>query len=426
MHAVIFPGHISGSLAAPPSKSMTQRAFAAALLHKGITTVYNAGNSADELASLSIIQELGAKVIEQTNDKIVIKSNGINPISDTIYCGESGLAARLFTPIASTSDRQITITGTGSLLSRPMPAFKDVFTQLGVSVSNFSGCLPITVGGPMKSVSISVDAGAGSQFLSGLLFALSFNAISPVIITVERLSSKPYIDMTLEVLKQFGKTITHDNYTTFIIDPNSFIDVGPVTIYVEGDWSSAANLLVAGAIAGEITVSNLNTLSTQADRAIMDILANAGAMINVDKDMVSVSCGQLAGFDFDATHSPDLFPVLSILAACCNGDSKIAGVHRLFHKESNRAESIAEMLENFNVPYSFEEDVLCIEGRRKLQGTIIDSYNDHRIVMAGTLGGLVANGQVDISRADAVNKSYPQFFNHLSLCGVRVVINDQE
>ena len=424
MLAIVYPGKISGKVAAPPSKSMTQRAYAAALLHRGTTIIHNAGESNDEQAALNMALALGAEIVERTDDRITIKSSGVSPAHDIVNCGESGLAARLFTPIASLSDKELTILGTGSLPSRQMHGFEDALTALGIVISNFSGNLPITVKGSIQPRPISIDAGAGSQFLSGLLFALSYAATEPIVIKVESLSSRPYIDLTLDVLKQFGRVVTHNNYKEFYIDPAQFSHTETVEINIEGDWSGAANLLVAGAIAGSITVSNLNILSRQADRAILDVLRDAGALISTDGNEVSIAATKLTGFDFDATHSPDLFPILSVLASCCMGDSTIIGVHRLFNKESNRAESISELLQSFNVPFSIEDDVLCIEGVQQLQGTIIDSYNDHRIAMAGAIGALCANGPVDISEAGSVNKSYPHFFNHLSLCGVKVEIKD--
>ena len=243
-----------------------------------------------------------------------------------------------------------------------------------------------------------------------------------MVITVSDLTSKPYIDLTLDVLSQFGKHISHNNYKEFRIDPSLFRIIDVVEIRIEADWSSAAALLVAGAIGGSVTIENLRLDSTQSDKVILDVLRSAGAEIIIEERTITVKCAPLRAFEFDATHCPDLFPVLAILAACCNGESTISGVHRLFNKESNRAESISEMLENFAVPFSLEDDSLCITGVRKLQGTVIDAYHDHRIVMAAAVGALRASGPVDILHAGAVNKSYPGFFDDLIACGVRCSI----
>jgi 3-phosphoshikimate 1-carboxyvinyltransferase len=417
MRATIEPGNISGSIAAPPSKSMTQRAYAAALLHNGTTIVHNTGNSKDELAALEVIRQLGATIISRTDSKVAIKSAGVNPIDDHIGCGESGLAARLFTPIAALSDKAISIEGHGSLLNRPMDMFGKVLPALQVQLKNKNVHLPFTVHGPMRATSLTLDASDGSQFLSGLLFALSSCAKEAITIDVTELSSKPYIDMTLEMLEHFGKPISHRDYKEFYIDPARFVHEDVVEVNIEADWSSAAYFLVAGAIAGSVTVRNINIDSAQADKAILSVLQNAGANVLINGNSITVNKAPLKAFEFDATNCPDLFPILSILASCCNGESYIYGVHRLFHKESNRAESISELLQNFDVPYSMEDDAFCITGVRQLQGTVIDAYNDHRIVMAAAIGAPKAGSRVDINGVEAVNKSYPAFFDDLVLCG---------
>ncbi len=419
MQVTVGQGSIKGVVIAPPSKSAAQRAFAGALLHRGRTIISNAGHSDDEQAALNIIQQLGVKIIAQSKETTEIESRGVAPVSDRINCGESGLSARLFTPIAALSDKAVTVEGGGSLLQRPMGGFSDVLPALNVKVSGFSGTLPITVQGPLQAIPIMISAEDSSQFLSGLLFAYCAAAKERVCITVAGLKSKPYIDLTLEVLRHFGWPVTHRDHKEFCIDPTLFSHTDTVTVNVEGDWSSAAGLLVAGAISGEVCISNLSVTSKQADIAILEVLHKAGASLVTAGNAVTVNRSPLRAFEFDATDCPDLFPVLSILAACCNGESYITGVHRLFHKESNRAESITEMLENFAVPFSIEDDALCITGVRKLRGTVIDAYHDHRIVMAAAIGALRANGPVTINEAEAVNKSYPGFFGDLISCGVQ-------
>ncbi len=423
MEVRIEPGNVDGVVSAPPSKSATQRVLAAALLHKGRTIIHNAGHSEDEAAALRIIEQLGANVSVQDDGSIEVVSVGVSPKVGKINCGQSGLAARLFTPIAALSDQEIIIEGTGSLMKRPMSGVGQVLQLLHTSLHDFNGFLPITVKGPLQPESIKVDGRDGSQLVSGLLFAMSAAADKPITIEVDGLKSKPYADLSLEILATFGKPVTHDDHSVFYIDPSFFVRRETIEIDIEPDWSSAAYLLVAGALAGSVCVKNLRHGSTQADRAILDVLRNTGAGITIDEDSICVKKAPLQCFEFDATHCPDLFPILAILAACCKGESYIRGVHRLFHKESNRAESISEMLQDFDVPYSIEDDTLCITGVRKLQGTVINAYNDHRIVMAAAVGALRANGPVDIPGADAADKSYPGFFADLILCGGKCTFN---
>lgn len=418
MKARIEPGPINGTIHIPPSKSITQRAYAAALLFAGTTLIHNAGHSADEEAAMHIIQQLGATITHADNTHTTIASQGIAPISSTINCGESGLAARLFAPIAALHHQPLTITGFGSLTRRPMEGFAETLTGLGVSLPHFTGYLPLTLQGPLKAQDIAVNTSGSSQLLSGLLFALAAVATHPITITVHGLQSKPYIDLTLDVLLQFGRPITHHNYRTFHIDPTLFTYEATRDFTVEGDWSSASCLLVAGAIAGEITIPNLRADSKQADRAIIEVLQQAGANIATNATGITTSRSYLSAFEFDATNCPDLFPALAALASFCNGGSSIRGVHRLFHKESNRVESITEMLWRYGVTFSVENDTLYIEGRERLQYCYIDGYKDHRIVMAAAVCALRAKGTVTISCADAVSKSYPDFFQHLQQCGV--------
>ena len=421
MRTTVMPGNIKGAVAAPSAKSMTQRAFAAALLHTGQTTIYGAGDSEDELAALGAIRQLGATASVLAGGGIHISANGISPLGSEVDCGESGLAARLFTPIAALAAVPLTVTGRGTLLSRPMPGIKEALTALGVTIETNNGYLPLTLMGPITPASISVSGNESSQFVSGLLFALSACAVAPVTLTVTALKSRPYIDLTLDVLNRFGRPIVHTDYREFYIDPSLFTLAQRTDIFIEGDWSGAANLLAAGALAGQVTVINLNNSSQQADKAILQVLRQAGAAMRVEEDTIEVSKAKLSAFEFDATHCPDLFPILDILAAGCKGESYIRGVHRLFHKESNRAESIAEMLQNFDVPYSIEDDALCVEGVDRLQGTVIDAFGDHRIAMAAAVGALRANGPVDILNAASVHKSYPAFFKDLSLCGITCI-----
>jgi len=419
MKATIEPGIISGNISAPPSKSMTQRVYAGALIHKGSTIIHSAGNSEDELAALDIIQQLGAKVIADSGGFIEIESNGVIPVSDTINCGESGLAARLFIPIAALSNTPITITGTGSLLNRPMGLYAGLLPELNVTISNTGGHLPVHIKGPLNPVDIAIDGSDSSQFLSGILFAFCYAQAQPLItIKVHELKSKPYIDMTLDVLKKFGHSVSHNDYTEFYLHSASQeIDDKVIDITIDGDWSSAAFFLVAGAIAGGVVVSGLTDNQLQADSALLAVLKEVGAEVSVTDNIVTVRKDRLFAFEFDATDCPDLFPILAILAACCKGESYIKGVHRLFSKESNRAESISEMLENFGVSFSLEDDSFVITGGRQLRGTVIDSYHDHRIAMAASIGALKANGPVDILGAEAVSKSYPEFFKTLAVCG---------
>lgn len=426
MKVSIQPGAINGHVAIPPSKSHSQRVLAAALLHNGETLVNNLGVSEDELAALGIIKHLGASVTQLTNAaqaQTVIRSVGrIVPLANHISCGESGLATRLFAPIAATSSAPLRLEGHGSLLRRNLIAISQTLAQFGVHVEMHNGHLPCTISGPLRAANTHIDAAGSSQLVSGLLIALAATVDQPVTLQVANVVSTPYIAMTLDVLRSFGRPIEHENFTRFNIDPARFLPQHSVHTTIEADWSSASCLLVAGAIAGSITVDGLSLTSAQADKEVMRALRDAGANIKIEDGKITVSRSRLQAFDFDAAHCPDLFPALAALASFCYGESSISGVHRLFEKESNRVESITEMLWQFGIPFSVMDDTLYITGRDKARYTHMPSYNDHRIVMASAVCALRSRGEVTIHGVEAVNKSYPKFFEDLGSCGMQYII----
>lgn len=423
MQVVISPSQISGMIQAPASKSAMQRACAAALLKGGTTIIRNPGISNDDKAALDIIQQLGAAVVGNS-DHIVIQSNGVNPVNDTIHCGESGLSIRMFTPIAALSNRAITITGEGSLKKRPMDFFGDVFLKLGVQLDTADGKIPLQVRGPLHPKDIIVDGSLSSQYLTGLLFAYAAAGAKNVSIEVTDLASKPYVDLTLSFLKKFGlKLPSHEKYQSFYFDDAATQSPqGTLEYSVEGDWSGGAFLLVAGAIAGSITVKGLDVASTQADRAIIQALMQAGADMSITESEITVRRTPFKAFHFDATDCPDLFPPLVALAAYCSGRSVIEGANRLTHKESNRALTLQQEFGKLGVVVELQGDLMLIDGGGKLKGASVHSHHDHRIAMACAVAALVAEGETTIDVAEAVAKSYPQFWEHLQQLQQQAVV----
>lgn len=417
MQVQIYPSQLSGTLRANASKSAMQRACAAALLKQGVSYIYNPGTSNDDLAALSIIRQLGAVVNEQS-DVLEIISKGIHPVGNTIDCGESGLSIRMFTPIAALHHERITITGCGSLLNRPMDFFDMVLPKLGVQVNTNAGKLPLQVKGPLQPATISIDGSLSSQFLTGLLFAFASTPIAGVTIHVNNLKSKPYIDLTLDILQRFGLTVpVHQSYQHFEFNGSPAPLHEPVQYTVEGDWSGAAFLLVAGALVGPITVTGLDVFSTQADKAILQVLMDCGCRISVQAEAIEIGPAPLQPFYFDATDCPDLFPPLVALAAFCNGRTVIAGTHRLAHKESNRALTLQEEFSKMGIVIELHQDLMIINGGTPIKGAIVHSRHDHRIAMACAVAALNATAPVTIDAADAVNKSYPFFYTHLQSMG---------
>ena len=302
--------------------------------------------------------------------------------------------------------------------------------------------MPLLIKGPLQPTSIEVDGSVSSQFLTGLLmaYAASPNPALPagrpsargasedsvnstVSIKVRNLKSKPYIDLTLDVMKKFGLRVPKNkNYKEFKFSepPLNKLINQPINYTVEGDWSGGAFLLVAGAIAGPITIRGLDLTSTQADKAIMEALVSANAAVAVEAKGIKMHPGRLKGFDFDATDCPDLFPPLVALAAYCNGDTSIKGTHRLIHKESNRVAALMEEFAKMGAEIELVDDTMIIKGGKKLKGSTVFSHHDHRIAMACALAALKAEGETVIEEAQAVNKSYPDFFQHLKKLGAAV------
>lgn len=412
MNVIVAPSTISGELIIPPSKSIAQRVLAASLLHKGVTTIYNFGSSDDEKAALTIIQQLGVRTIIKSNELRII-SEGVVPTTNEIKCGESGLSARLFTPIAATSSLLLTIQAEGSLSKRPMHFFKEILSQLHVEVDDSNGTLPISVQGPLIPKDILIDGSLSSQFLTGLLFAFVCSTSKKVVITVNALASRPYIDLTLEVLKNFGHIIYNEGYERFVINPIPIIN-SEINYTIEADWSSASYWIVAALIAGDISLKGLNENSLQADKAILEVVKKCGGNFEFDGVFLKVNqTEKLRSFEFDASDAPDLFPILSMLASCCEGISRITGLHRLKHKESDREKSIIAMLTSFGVNHKKEKNTLIIKGTRSIKSCIINAFSDHRIAMSAAIGALKADGDVLIKDAECVSKSYPDFFKHL-------------
>jgi 3-phosphoshikimate 1-carboxyvinyltransferase len=424
MKREVYPSILKGSVKAPGSKSIAQRFAAAALLSGGETIIRDYPDSADCQAALEVIQSLGA-VVEKSGNDVFIKGGFPNNTDSKIknpkgeiFCGESGLSSRLFTPLAALYDERISVNGSGSLLTRPFTEFDKVIPALGAECVTNNGLLPIVVKGPLKGGEAKLDGSLSSQFLTGLLMSLPL-AENDTILEVSNLTSKPYVLMTMEVMKLFGVEVKHQNYERFEIRANQKYIAQEVT--VPGDWSGAAFLLVAGALcSGEegIVISNLDRNIAQADNRILEALTLAGVSFVIHKDEVQVFESDIKAFDFDATECPDLVPPLIALAAFANGVSSIRGAKRLIHKESNRAKALQEEFTKANVRVVLRDDELKVYPS-PIRKAILNSHNDHRIAMAASLLGL-AGDKIIVAGADCVAKSFPDYFEKLKELGATI------
>jgi 3-phosphoshikimate 1-carboxyvinyltransferase len=425
MLVTIQPSALTGEILAPASKSSMQRACAAALLRTGETIIHHPGHSNDDKAALGVIRDLGAEVSEQADGslRVVSKGAGHGAAGITVNCGESGLGLRMFAPIIALSSEMIRVKGEGSLLSRPMDFFDEIFPKLGIKVISNKGKLPLEIQGPLQPRDIEIDGSLSSQFLTGLLLAYVAAGAKDVSIRVNNLKSKPYIDLTLQVMDHFGWKVENRNYKEFYFSDKP--GGGMPEYIVEGDWSGGAFLLVAGAIAGPIVVRGLDVRSTQADKAILQALRDSGAPLQIRADdiLVGPPVGlRLKAFHFDATDCPDLFPPLVALAAHAEGTTVIGGVSRLAHKESNRGLTLQEEFGKMGVGIDLVGDKMLIRGGGGVKGGTVHSRHDHRIAMACAVGALKAEGEVTIEDAEAIDKSYPDFYRHLQELGGSIKI----
>lgn len=414
MKKLVKPSAVNGTQMAPASKSMMQRAIAIASLADGTSILRNYTSCNDSDAALKIAENFGADVTVEGTD-VTIKG-GFNPKSNTLNCGEAGLGIRMFTPIASLSKTEMILEGEGSLKTRPITMLEAPLSELGVDIKTNNGYVPITLTGPLKGGAAFVDGSVSSQMLTGMLIALPM-AQNDTVLTVKDLKSKPYIDMTLEIMEAFGVKVEHDNYKTFTIKGNQTYKACDYS--VEGDWSGASFPLAAAGISGEVTVTNLRNDSKQADIAFLEALKSAGASVEQANDYVKVTKKELNAFEFDANECPDLFPPLVSLAANCSGVTKLYGVGRLKHKESDRATVLKEEFTKVGVKVELDGDCMMVTGG-SIIGAPMYAHNDHRIAMTAAVAALNATAPIEIENAECIGKSYPGFYDDFASIGASV------
>ncbi len=413
---------VSGEIVAPPSKSFMQRLVAGALLADGESLIMNPSLSDDGLSSLRIAEAMGADVSEHPDGVVIKGGSGFR--TGRIECGESGLAIRLFSAIAALREEEVTITGSGTLTDRPMDMVENALRAFGAEVNSNKGYLPVVIRGPLTGGVATVDGSMSSQQISGLLFALPVLPVKSIL-RVDSPSSRPYIDITLDILKEFGVEVVNNNYVEFVIEGGQRFK--PVVSSVEGDWSGAAFFLVMGAVGGSVTVRGLNPESVQGDRAILDALREAGAeVVWESNDAVRVARRDLVPFKFDISGTPDLAPPLILLASACRGKSVLYGTGRLKIKESDRGSNLRDNFGLFNVEIETFDDHIEITGGtayRDFTG-VVSSFSDHRMAMAMAGASLLTTTPVIVDNIACIDKSYPAFTKHFKMAGGTVFSGD--
>lgn len=397
----------------PASKSYAQRYILAAALGNSPVTLKNCGSSADVLAMIDVAKKLGTEV--QGDGNVLTITPKKNKCENSFFLGESGLATRLIVPILSALGGRYTISGTGSLTKRDMSDMVDFLKQNGITFDLENSTLPISFQGNLTPKNLRLNGQTGSQVVSGLLMALPLLK-ERTTLQVHNLASKPYVDLTLEVLSDFGIQINHNTYTSFDINGNQHYEAIQSEFEIEGDFSAASNWIVTGAIAEyPIHIAGLNKASKQADSAILNVVERSGAILDWRRGELCVTKNENKPFEFDATHCPDLFPALVVLAAAANGRSVLHGAERLGNKESNRSFSLQTEFKKLNLQIDLHGDEMIVHGNGKLTAGTFFSHNDHRIAMAGAIAATLTKGINTIEGAEAVAKSYPEFWDH---CGI--------
>lgn len=406
---IIKPKLLKGNIVVPSSKSLGHRGIIAAALSRGISRVDNIQLSKDIEATMEIMKELGAVVnIEDQNLYIDGRKMFSYEKKLDLRCRESGSTLRFLIPLALTKDGDYIFHGEGKLISRPLEPYYEIFEEKGIKYSREEDGLPLKVSGKLTSGTYRVRGDISSQFITGLLFSLPILEGNSRIQITTKLESKGYIDLTLDILKDFGIEIENNNYKEFNI--RGAQKYNSRNYYVEGDYSQGAFFLVAGALGSSIVCYGLNKDSLQGDKVILDILEAMGCNVEESKEGIKVKPSKTKGIEIDASNCPDLVPVLTVLASLSEGETKIVNAKRLRIKECDRLHAITKELNKLGANIIELEDSLIISGVNELKGGEVDSHNDHRIVMALAIAATRARGNVIINNPSAVEKSYPNFF----------------
>ena len=410
MNLTIYQGITGGSVCSPPSKSYTHRAVLMSALAEGTCTLINPLRSDDTERTFSAIQAVGAVISGDT-----ITGNTLHPPEEIIDCGGSGTTLRLFTGVTSLLDGLTIFTGNQSLHQRPIEPLLTALSSLGARIFSNHGFLPIMTYGGLSGGDVTLDCEKSSQFLSSLLISLPL-ARKDSTITIENLRSRPYVDITMEMLTDFGIRIEEEQNTFYISGNQAY---HPRTYHITGDFSSAAYFMAAGAITGSpVRIENLDMNSAQGDKRIVEILKKMGAEVNVfpSQHALTVSGGKLRGIPVDCSDIPDLFPILCILGMHAEGKTTLYNAPHLHYKESDRISNMASELKTLGIHTETMDDGMIIHGGTPRMNATVHSHGDHRICMALSIAALVS-GTLTITDAECISESYPVFFDDIKLIG---------
>jgi len=422
----IIPRKLSGTIKIPPSKSVSHRAIISAGLAKGISEISNVLLSQDMIATCQAIEAIGAEIEykEEPDYRYTLVIKGCDKVmlkADVIDCNESGSTLRFIIPILLLQNQKVVVTGKGRLISRPMTPYYDLFREKSVDFEHLINGqdLPLAIKGQLTPGTYRLDGSVSSQFITGLLFALPLLQGDSVIEITSLLESKPYVDITIEVQKSFGITITNEDNQRFFIKGNQCYK--PSNYRVEGDFSQGAFWLTGGIIGEAIHCMDLNRHSKQGDKVIVDILKAMGGILEINSEDILAKNTKTHGLVIDVSQCPDLVPILGVLGSLSKGTTTIINGERLRYKESDRLMATADVLNTLGGKVTETKDGLIIEGVEKFTGGSVKSHNDHRIAMAVAMASIASQGNIILEGAEAVNKSYPHFWEDFEKIGGEVI-----
>ena len=424
----IEPGFLNGEIQIPVSKSQAHRALLAAALADQPTEINGVGSGQDVLATKACLQALGAEIHDLSKNRLrvipiaqaTLKNLCTSEVN--LHCGESGTTLRLLLPVVSALGIPSSWTGEGNLPSRPLAELVQALTQQGVMIQPES--LPFRLTGQLQPGSFVLPGHISSQYFSGLLFALPLLGGESYLRASTPIESLGYVQMTLQILRSFGIEVeeTEQGYRI----PAAQCYRSPGQFLVESDWSNAAFWLVAAGFSPQgMQFTGLDPLSLQGDRAIVSILEQWGAEVTWLGHTLTVRKGSRKPLQLSCEQIPDLVPILAVLAALTPGLNRLSGLQRLQYKESNRIQGVLTLVQSIGgkADYNVKEDCLLIVGQERLPGGLVESFADHRLVMAAAVAGSLSQKGVQITGSESVAKSYPDFFKDWqSVGGVSYVI----
>ena len=423
MKIKIKPSTLNGKIEIPPSKSYSHRAVIAAALAKSEkkSTIDNLKFSVDITTTTDIMENWGAKIKRFESALEIIGNDGkVVPKDKYVQCNESGSTIRFLIPIGITDENELIFDGKGKLVDRPLDSYYRIFDKQGIFYKNENGKLPLTVNGKLKAGNYEIDGNISSQFITGLLYALPLLDGDSKLTINKNLESKGYIDLTLEILKLAGIEIVNNDYKSFDIRGNQIYK--PFNYTVEGDYSQVAFWIVAGIISAnrdnEVKCLHVNKNSLQGDREIIEIVERMGANLEILDDYVIVKPSKTKGTVIDISQCPDIAPILTVLAALSEGETRIINGERLRIKESDRITSIKTELNKLGANVAEEGDNLIIQGVEGFTGGVtVSAWNDHRIAMSLAVASSRCEKEIILEEAESVRKSYPHFWDDFEKMG---------